>query len=162
MDGFAKDGAAEPGFDRLGKDQIYPAAEELLQKQIEIHVGVEGLPIELDHEVEIARGTRRSAGCRAEPCCIGWCGCIWRPSYGSPKRGGVPAFVERPPLAQERIELLADGRIALTVAHPWADGTRALVFGGAEFLEKLAVLIPKPRGARDERLDESEMRQPAR
>jgi hypothetical protein len=54
-------------------------------------------------------------------------------------------YLLRPPLAQERIELLADGRIGLTLAHPWADGTRALVFGGVEFLEKLAVLIPKPR-----------------
>ena len=49
------------------------------------------------------------------------------------------------PLAQERIELLADGRLGLTLAHPWADGTRALVFGGGAFLEKLAMLIPKPR-----------------
>ena len=54
-------------------------------------------------------------------------------------------YLLRPPLAQERIELLADGRIGLMLAHPWADGTRALVFGGVEFLEKLAVLIPKPR-----------------
>ncbi len=54
-------------------------------------------------------------------------------------------YLLRPPLAQERIELLADGRIGLTLARPWADGTRALVFGGVEFLEKLAVLIPKPR-----------------
>ena len=51
----------------------------------------------------------------------------------------------RPPLAQERLELLPDGRVGLTLARPWADGTRALVFGGVEFLEKLAVLIPKPR-----------------
>lgn len=54
-------------------------------------------------------------------------------------------YLLRPPLAQERIERLPDGRVGLTLAHPWADGTRALVFGGVEFLEKLAVLIPKPR-----------------
>jgi hypothetical protein len=54
-------------------------------------------------------------------------------------------YLLRPPLAQERIELLADGRVGLTLAHPWADGTRALVFTPVEFLEKLAVLIPKPR-----------------
>ena len=52
-----------------------------------------------------------------------------------------------PPLTAPKIAyiLLPDGRIGLTLAHPWADGTRALVFGGVEFLEKLAVLIPKPR-----------------
>ncbi len=54
-------------------------------------------------------------------------------------------YLLRPPLAQERIELLADGRVGLRLARPWADGTRALVFTGVEFLEKLAVLIPKPR-----------------
>jgi hypothetical protein len=54
-------------------------------------------------------------------------------------------YLLRPPLAQERIEILADGRVGVTLAHPWADGTRALVFTSVEFLEKLAVLIPKPR-----------------
>jgi len=54
-------------------------------------------------------------------------------------------YLLRPPLAQERLEILADGRVGLTLAHAWADGTRALIFGGTEFLEKLAVLIPKPR-----------------
>ena len=54
-------------------------------------------------------------------------------------------YLLRPPLAQERIEILADGRVGLTLAHSWADGTRALVFTPIEFLEKLAVLIPKPR-----------------
>lgn len=54
-------------------------------------------------------------------------------------------YLLRPPLAQARVELLPDGRVGLTLAHPWADGTRALVFGPVEFLEKLAVLIPKPR-----------------
>ncbi|MBI3767665.1 MAG: transposase [Deltaproteobacteria bacterium] len=54
-------------------------------------------------------------------------------------------YLLRPPLAQERLELFPDGRVGLTLAHPWADGTRALVFDPVEFLEKLAVLIPKPR-----------------
>jgi hypothetical protein len=54
-------------------------------------------------------------------------------------------YLLRPPLAQERLELLPGGRVGLTLAHPWADGTRALVFDPVEFLEKLAVLIPKPR-----------------
>ncbi|MBI3768679.1 MAG: transposase [Deltaproteobacteria bacterium] len=44
-------------------------------------------------------------------------------------------YLLRPPLAQERIELLADGRVGVTLAHPWADGTRALVFTPVEFLE---------------------------
>jgi len=54
-------------------------------------------------------------------------------------------YLFRPPLAQERLEMLPGGRVGLTLAHPWSDGTRALVFDPVEFLEKLAVLIPKPR-----------------
>jgi hypothetical protein len=54
-------------------------------------------------------------------------------------------YLLRPPLAQDRLEILRDGRIACTLAHPWRDGTRALVFEPLEFLEKLAVLIPRPR-----------------
>jgi predicted RNA binding protein YcfA (HicA-like mRNA interferase family) len=41
--------------------------------------------------------------------------------------------------------MLPGGRVGLTLAHLWSDGTRALVFDPVEFLEKLAVLIPKPR-----------------
>jgi hypothetical protein len=52
-------------------------------------------------------------------------------------------YLLRPPaLAQERLAILRDGRIACALAHPWSDGTRALIFEPLEFLEKLAVLIP--------------------
>ena len=64
-------------------------------------------------------------------------------------RGGLERlahYLLRPPLAQKRIELLPDGRVGLTLARPWADGTQALVFTPVEFLEKLAVLIPKAAG----------------
>ncbi|TMA83012.1 MAG: hypothetical protein E6J72_00995, partial [Deltaproteobacteria bacterium] len=54
-------------------------------------------------------------------------------------------YLFRPPLAQERLEMLPGGRVGVTLAHPWSDGTRLLVFDPVEFLEKLAVLIPKPR-----------------
>jgi hypothetical protein len=54
-------------------------------------------------------------------------------------------YLVRPPLAQERLALLPDGRVCCTLAHPWSDGTRALLFEPVEFLEKLAVLIPRPR-----------------
>jgi hypothetical protein len=69
-------------------------------------------------------------------------------TVGADNRQGLEKlcyYLLRPPLAQERIELLADGRVGLTLARPWSDGTRALVFAPVEFLEKLAVLIPKPR-----------------
>jgi hypothetical protein len=54
-------------------------------------------------------------------------------------------YLLRPPLAQERLTMLPDGRVGVTLVHPWTDGTRALVFEPLEFLEKLAALVPRPR-----------------
>ena len=48
-------------------------------------------------------------------------------------------------MAQDRLRLLEDGRIALTLKTAWADGTRQLVFEPLELLEKLAALTPRPR-----------------
>jgi len=53
-------------------------------------------------------------------------------------------YLLRPPLGQERIEILPDGQICCTLARPWSDGTQALLFTPLEFLEKLASLIPRP------------------
>ena len=51
----------------------------------------------------------------------------------------------RPPVAQDALELTPDGKVLLRLRRPWRDGTRALCFEPSEFLEKLAVLIPRPR-----------------
>ena len=48
-------------------------------------------------------------------------------------------------MAQDRLRLLADGRIVLTLKTAWADGTRQLVFEPLTLLEKLAALTPRPR-----------------
>ena len=53
-------------------------------------------------------------------------------------------YLLRPPLAQARIERLADGRVLYTLTHPWTDGTRQLLLQPLELLEKLAVLVPRP------------------
>ncbi len=37
------------------------------------------------------------------------------------------------------------GQVVLQLRHPWADGTTALVFEPTAFLERLAVLVPRPR-----------------
>jgi hypothetical protein len=39
----------------------------------------------------------------------------------------------------------AEGDILLALRHPWSDGTTHLLFGPLELLERLAVLIPRPR-----------------
>jgi len=54
-------------------------------------------------------------------------------------------YLLRPPLAQERLSRLADGRVVCTLRHPWHDGTRHLIFTPHEFLERLAAITPRPR-----------------
>jgi hypothetical protein len=54
-------------------------------------------------------------------------------------------YVLRPPVAQDALQLSADGRILLTMNRRWSDGTRAVLFEAQELIEKLAALIPKPR-----------------
>ena len=51
----------------------------------------------------------------------------------------------RPPLAQDRLHVIGEGEIWLTLRHRWADGTTHLRFDPLELLERLAVLTPRPR-----------------
>ncbi len=51
----------------------------------------------------------------------------------------------RPPVTDERLHIGADGAVELQLRHPWADGTTSLVFEPTAFLERLAVLVPRPR-----------------
>jgi hypothetical protein len=48
-------------------------------------------------------------------------------------------------VSQERLRLLDDGRVLLSLKTAWADGTRHLLFEPLELLEKLAALTPRPR-----------------
>jgi hypothetical protein len=52
--------------------------------------------------------------------------------------------VLRPRVAQERLRLRSDGRIALELRTAWHDGTRELVFEPLELLERLAAMTPRP------------------
>jgi hypothetical protein len=54
-------------------------------------------------------------------------------------------YLLRPAVAQDRLRLLDDGRVVLTLKTSWADGTRQLLFEPLELLEKLAALTPRPR-----------------
>jgi hypothetical protein len=54
-------------------------------------------------------------------------------------------YLLRPAVAQDRLRLLDDGRVVLTLKTAWVDGTRQLVFEPLELLEKLAALVPRPR-----------------
>ena len=57
----------------------------------------------------------------------------------------VCRYTLRPPVAQDRLRLTADGQVQLALKRPWSDGTTHLVFDPVELLERLAVLTPRPR-----------------
>ena len=67
------------------------------------------------------------------------------PATGRARLEQLCRYLLRPAVAQDRLRLLDDGRIALTLKTAWADGTRQLVFEPLELLEKLAALTPRPR-----------------
>ena len=54
-------------------------------------------------------------------------------------------YCARPPIAEERLKELPDGRIALRLKTPWHDGTTHVVFEPLDFVAKLAALVPRPR-----------------
>ena len=54
-------------------------------------------------------------------------------------------YLCRPPLGQQRMRRLQDGRIAVALQRPWADGTTHLLFTPTELLERLVPLVPRPR-----------------
>ena len=54
-------------------------------------------------------------------------------------------YALRPPVTGARLAVAADGRVVLRLRHPWADGTTHVAFEPTAFLERLAVLVPRPR-----------------
>ncbi|MGE3844366.1 MAG: transposase [Vicinamibacterales bacterium] len=59
--------------------------------------------------------------------------------------GLIARYVLRPPVTGDRVAVAADGRVRLRLRHPWADGTTHVAFEPTAFLERLAVLVPRPR-----------------
>jgi len=57
----------------------------------------------------------------------------------------IARYALRPPVAHDRLELIDDGQVQLTLRRPWADGTSHLLFEPVELLERLAALTPRPR-----------------
>ena len=57
----------------------------------------------------------------------------------------VCRYVLRPPVAQDRVTVTSEGRVRLALRHAWSDGTTHLEFDPVAFLERLAVLVPRPR-----------------
>jgi hypothetical protein len=54
-------------------------------------------------------------------------------------------YAARPPLANERLEELPDGRLALRLKTRWRDGTTHILMERSELIDRLVPLIPPPR-----------------
>jgi len=53
-------------------------------------------------------------------------------------------YLGRPPIAQDRLTELGDGRLRYTMKKPWSDGTVALVFEPLDLIARLCALVPPP------------------
>ena len=54
-------------------------------------------------------------------------------------------YITRPPIAQDRLERRADGRLELSFKRPWKDGTRAVVLEPDDLMVRLCAAVPPPR-----------------
>jgi putative transposase len=69
---------------------------------------------------------------------------VWVPPNNRARLEHLCRYLLRPPLAQDRLRLRADGRVLVELKTVWRDGTSHFLFEPIEFLEKLAALIPRP------------------
>jgi len=67
------------------------------------------------------------------------------PGTDRPRLERLCRYAARPPLAQERLSQLHDGRVRLELKKPWADGTSAFVMEPLDFIARLVAAIPPPR-----------------
>ncbi|MBK8095979.1 MAG: transposase [Planctomycetes bacterium] len=54
-------------------------------------------------------------------------------------------YVARPPIAEDRLSILPDGRVAYAFKKRWRDGSIGVVVDPLTILERLAALVPRPR-----------------
>ena len=53
-------------------------------------------------------------------------------------------YLARPPIAQERLELMSDGRIRYQMKKAWSDGTVALLFEPLDLIVRRCATIATP------------------
>jgi hypothetical protein len=54
-------------------------------------------------------------------------------------------YVTRPPLAQDRLTRLPDGRVQLVLKSVWRDGTAAILLDPLDLIARLCAAVPPPR-----------------
>ena len=53
-------------------------------------------------------------------------------------------YLGRPPIAQDRLEHLADGKVRYEMKKPWRDGTRFVIFDPDALMARLCAMVPPP------------------
>jgi len=71
---------------------------------------------------------------------------LWVPPNDRARLEPLCRSLLRPPLAQARVQLRADGRVLVTLKTVWRDGTAHLLLAPIECIEKRAAIIPRPAG----------------
>jgi Putative transposase len=66
------------------------------------------------------------------------------PGTDRPRIERLCRYAARPPLSQERLEQLPDGRLRLQLKKTWADGTTAFVLRPLDFIARVVAAIPPP------------------
>lgn len=69
---------------------------------------------------------------------------VWVGANDRARLEQVCRYVLRPPLAEDRLRRLGDGRVRVELKGAWRDGTTHLLCELLELLEKLAALTPRP------------------
>jgi len=70
----------------------------------------------------------------------------WIAGFQRTRLERICSYISRPPVSNDRLDLLDDGRVALRLKRPFSDGTSYFLFEPNEFLGRLAALVPRPHG----------------
>jgi hypothetical protein len=62
-----------------------------------------------------------------------------------PGREILCRYILRPPLANDRLQVLPDGRVQLSFKRPWSDGTNSVALAPLALIARLAAIVPPPR-----------------
>jgi Putative transposase len=54
-------------------------------------------------------------------------------------------YILSPPLANDRLHVLPDGRVQLSFKRPWSDGTSSVALAPLALIARLAAIVPPPR-----------------
>jgi hypothetical protein len=67
------------------------------------------------------------------------------PARDRPRLERLCRYAARPPLSQERLTELPDGRLRLELKRAWADGTTAVLLSPDDLIARLCAAVPPPR-----------------